>query len=69
MRKFWMVWNINNRSPVYQHYSLDDATREAARLARVNPDSIFVVLEAVSACKTKSPLEWITLPESDDIPF
>jgi hypothetical protein len=43
---FWMVYGLNQRSPVVRHKTEDSALREAARLARQNPETAFYVMEA-----------------------
>jgi hypothetical protein len=68
MKRFWMVWNVGNRAPAYKHHSLKDAEIEAERMAKINPGSEFVVLEAVSACKYVTPVTWVQLSD-EDIPF
>jgi hypothetical protein len=68
--KFWMVWNPINRPPTFKHLTLEDAKKEAGRLARMSPESVFHVLELVGSCKRNDVL-WIT-PDQDpdrDIPF
>jgi hypothetical protein len=49
---FWMVWRLNGKQPRKQHTSREYAEEEAARLARENPGTRFVVLEAVSEAST-----------------
>lgn len=46
-RKFWMVWNPTGRAPTHQHLTKGEATAESKRLAGINPDCLFYVLEAV----------------------
>ena len=68
MNKFWMVWNVGNRAPAYQHFDEHAACKEAERLASVSPSGqIFVVLEAISAVR-KNDLIWENLLSSN-IPF
>jgi hypothetical protein len=67
--KFWMVYGIGRGCPTKQHWSKADAEREAKRLARENPGSFFVVLEAVAAI-AKREFDVITFRADDDgIPF
>ena len=45
---FWCVWSPQGRSPTYRHDSELSALMEAKRLAKLNPEQSFYVLEAVS---------------------
>lgn len=63
---FWMVWNPARNAPTCKHESLDSAEREAKRLARINPDEQFFVLESVSGW-VKSDVQRIDLDPA--IPF
>lgn len=45
--QFWVVWAENGGTPVVQHPTETSATHEAERLARLNPDNRFYVLEAI----------------------
>jgi hypothetical protein len=52
---FWLVWSpTGETSPSYKHPSIARATAEAERLARAHPGQLFVVLEAVAACREDS---------------
>lgn len=42
-RKFWMVTGDGN-TPKVRHYSFGEASREAERLARRNPNTEFYIL-------------------------
>lgn len=46
-RKFWMVYGLHQRGPVYRHKSEASAIDEARRLARAHPDVEFFVLETM----------------------
>lgn len=50
MDKFWMVWDLNYRT-------LDEAKKEAKRLAEKYPGEVFHVLECVGAMQTINA-EW-----------
>ncbi|WP_455387390.1 hypothetical protein [Petrachloros mirabilis] len=65
---FWVVWNPSRSAPTYQHASLDSATKEAMRLARLNPGQHFIVL-ASEAVYRKPDVEITILRHRDDIPF
>lgn len=65
---FWLVWNPNGRSPTYKHPSVECATAEAERLARIHPGQTFVVLESVRARRVDDMLRIEMRPDSD-IPF
>lgn len=43
--KFWMVYGLHQRQPVYRHKSQASAVAEAKRLARLHPEVEFFVLE------------------------
>ena len=49
MKKFWMVWNEGNRSPVLKYLTDKDARREAERLVSLSPPgNVFIVLESIA---------------------
>ena len=48
-KPFWLVWNPQGYNPQRKHKTLDDATREAERLARTNPGKYFIVMQSVGA--------------------
>lgn len=57
IRKFWMVYNVSGHgAPTKQHETLEDAQREASRLARHHMGNHVVVLEVVDAYKAIPPL-------------
>lgn len=66
--RFWMVKGAGPASAC--HGSRAGAEREAERLARQNPGTLFYVLEAV-ACHRRVDVERIALDGRDDpeIPF
>ena len=47
-KKFWMVWNPNKQHPRFKHDSLEQAEKEAERLAKENQNQKYIVLEAVN---------------------
>lgn len=51
MGKFWIVWNENGRSPTVKHFTYDSAKNEAKRLARLNSNHSFHVLEQIGTAK------------------
>lgn len=55
VRKFWMVHRIGSFGMLYQHPTQARAEAEAQRLARLNPDADFVVLEAVTNFRYELP--------------
>jgi hypothetical protein len=65
MEKFWMVWNPNGHAPTRQHPSRDKAMKEPERLARLDPNEIYFVLEAQEMCQ-KQDILWTNLQE---LPF
>jgi hypothetical protein len=68
LKRFWMVYGVDQRAPAVQHSSEAVAIAEAQRLARNNPDVEFYVLESVArAVKADVVFERIERP--DPIPF
>ncbi|ESZ60502.1 hypothetical protein NL532_24150 [Mesorhizobium sp. C120A] len=75
--KFWMVWNQNGRGPIYKHPSKALARKEAERLSRMSPGSVFFVLATVDAVIAEiTPPETVKLVKPDpaevsdnEIPF
>ncbi len=69
-QQFWMVYGVGNGQPTYQHECREDAAAEAKRLARLNPETTFVVLEAVESF-TKREFYTVNFRASldDGIPF
>lgn len=75
---FWMVYGLHQRAPTIRHKSEFSAVTEAKRLARLNPDVQFFVLEAIHNVVKRDvdvtpigrdrPLPWERHPD-DDIPF
>lgn len=57
---FWMVWREQDRGPAYVHGTLSSAKQEAQRLATLNPDSKFFVLQAIG-CYVKKEADWFEL--------
>lgn len=43
-RMFWLVWNETVGLPRHKHWTLDEARKEAARLAQQHPGQHFHVL-------------------------
>lgn len=70
--KFWMV--IGDGPTSYRHTTLRDAIREAERLARLSPGTVFVVTEAVAAVE-KNDVKWTRLDDMEhpcpdgEVPF
>ncbi len=66
---FWVVWNPQGQSPTFRHPSQQVATKEAERLARLNPKQRFHVLEAKGCCIfDPQPVTWVKV-DPDWIPF
>lgn len=68
-KTFWMV--LGYGTPTFRHETEESATREAERLASMNPGQTFTVLEAVKSCR-KAEVVWVEHhPGADDdgIPF
>lgn len=64
-QQFWMVLADNSKETTVRHRSLDDAQREAKRLATNHPGVRFWVLEA-KGCMEHNAVVWTP---ADDIPF
>jgi len=70
--KFWMV--LGRGVPTHRHSTEEVARNEAGRLAKLNPDQDFYVLEAIAVARS-STVSWSNLrsPASvhieDDKPF
>lgn len=62
---FWLVWNPQGNAPKHRHNSKDEAIKEAFRLARLNPDNEFFVLQALGTAKKVD----VIYEELDQIPF
>lgn len=71
MKQFWFVWNEFGQAPRFKHETEQLATNEAERLARENPGSVFIVLEAVAARKCDNMLRADLRGGqfNDDVPF
>lgn len=74
---FWMIYGLGQRAPTARHKTLDSAVTEAKRLARMNPEVGFFVLEAthhvvkrdVEVTFIDPGLAEIAPVHPDDIPF
>lgn len=67
-KQFWLVWNPQSPSPpMHRHSTLDSATTEAERLARLHKGERFYVLEATHA-RVVDSMQRITLGE-EVLPF
>ena len=68
--QFWVVWNPQRNPPMYKHMTEEAAIAEAERLARLNPDHTFIVLEAIAARTTDTMLRRdLRKGTGDDIPL
>ena len=50
--KFWMVWNERGSAPRKRHTTYDSAVTEAKRLAALQPQGKFYVMEAANLIAT-----------------
>lgn len=72
--QFWMIYGIGSGAPTVMHPTKDSAVGEAKRLARNNPDIVFVVLESIAAA-VKRDVDVVTIKramhyeEDENIPF
>lgn len=68
--RFWMV--LGTGAPTYRHSTKSEACKEAERLAKMNPNYHFTVLEAVATC-VKADVQWQEHEEEqdygDNLPF
>lgn len=62
---FWMIYGEGASGPTVRHHKLDDAKREAARLARMSRGAKFFILQAVTAVSVND----VVYEELDEIPF
>lgn len=62
---FWLVWNPEGNAPKHRHGSESSATKEAERLATLNPNARFYVLKALSYREVNNMVR----VELDDVPF
>lgn len=53
MERFWLIWEPSTGKTHVKHYSYQQATNEAERLARLHKGKQFVVLESISQCFVK----------------
>ena len=54
----YIVWNPKGNNPKRIHTSIDEAEKEAERLANSNPNQEFYVLKAISKAKGTVKVEW-----------
>lgn len=66
MPNFFMVLADNSDQTRVRHCTLEDARREAARLATLNPGLKFFVLASLGHMVRENPTRW---EAHDDIPF
>ena len=74
MNKIWLVFNPEGWSPTYIHQSLESARQEAKRLARLNPDQNFYVMESVGKARKTDVSYYVYTRDGqvfndDEIPF
>jgi hypothetical protein len=50
--KFWVVWNPSKSLPFVRHDNKDEAKKEAKRLASIDVNDTFYVLECVGRAKS-----------------
>ncbi len=64
---FWLVWNPNAGPPQYRHDTLEQARKEAERMASLHQGEKFYVLHALGVAKVEVPVTYKAL--DDGIPF
>ena len=59
-QELYVIWNPKGSNPKYKHTTLEEAEKEAERLANANPNQEFYVLIAVKKAvgKTSVKVEW-----------
>lgn len=71
-QRFWMIYGDGQRAPAYKHSTEESASAEAKRLARLNPEVTFYILEAVEAV-FKRDIATVSLrgksSADDELPF
>ena len=68
MEKFYLVWEPRSGYTRYQHESKESAVAEAERLACLEEDKEFFVLEPVSVSQRMKPVSTAFFP-ADEPPF
>lgn len=78
-KQFWMVYGLDAGPPRHRHDTEASALREAERLAKLAPGTVFVVLAATHAVVRRDVIvrhlgssnAWSVSadPHDDDIPF
>lgn len=68
-QKIWLVWNPNGRAPTCKHESKSSAKREAERLATLNVEQEFYVVEALGKFQTRKPVTWTNCETLNEVPF
>ncbi len=59
MTPFYVCWNPENRNPMVQHDTADEAEQEAARIAlKERPGTAIHVLVLYSTCYVKADVTW-----------
>lgn len=67
---FFLVWNPNGKTiPQYRHQTRDGAIEEAERLARLNPECEFFVLQATDFRQVSGMQRVKLVPHFDETPF
>ena len=67
--KFFFVWNPSGHAPSFRHPDMQSARTEADRMARLNPNQQFWVLEAKGFCRIANPDSWTKATAPDGMPF
>lgn len=60
------VYRNGSTGTNYRHLTVESAMKEAERLARMNQEHAFEVLELVGECMVELPVKWRI---TNDIPF
>ena len=69
--RFWLVWAPTEGAPTRRHKSRGSAGMEAERLARMNPETEFFVLETIGGAIAQSRVTGLKIVDDPDgeIPF
>ena len=66
---FYLVWNPDGHAPTHRHHALSFAEIDAARLARLHPDTAFFIMKVIGGVIYDLPLTLSNIEINDDPPF
>lgn len=56
-KAFYTVWNPSKKASHVVHLTIEDARKEASRLAALNPDEYFYVMRTVQVAHAEQPVK------------